>query len=113
MKIGLVAIGTRGDVEPFVALTHALTGAGHEVTFAAPADAAGLVAAADARFVPIDLDLHAVFESDQGRRWLAAGDVDAFLAGIAGMLSAARHAIGDSVLATAGKRHHRCLLVLA
>jgi UDP:flavonoid glycosyltransferase YjiC (YdhE family) len=29
MKIGLMAAGSRGDVEPLVALAHALTEAGH------------------------------------------------------------------------------------
>jgi sterol 3beta-glucosyltransferase len=101
MKIGLAAVGTRGDVEPYVALTHALTEAGHEVTIAAPSDAVGLAAGTDAQFVPMDLNLHAVFDSQQGRRWLAAGDIDAFLAGIARMLSAARSTIGESVLAAA------------
>jgi sterol 3beta-glucosyltransferase len=98
MKIGLAALGSRGDVEPYVALAHTLTETGHEVTLAAPRNAANLVAGTDAKFVPMDLDLHAIFDSDQGRRWLAAGDVDAFLAGVAQMHSAAGSSIGESVL---------------
>jgi sterol 3beta-glucosyltransferase len=101
MKIGLVAAGTRGDVEPFVALAHVLTEAGHEVTLAASAAAASLAAGTGARFVPMGLDLRALFDSEEGARWLAAGDIDAFMAGIGGLLSAARSTIGESVLAVA------------
>lgn len=101
MKIGLVAAGTRGDVEPLVALAHVLTETGHEVTLAGSVAAAGLAAGTDARFVPMDLDLRAAFESEQGQRWLAAGDIDSFMAGVTGLLSAAPASIGESVLAAA------------
>jgi sterol 3beta-glucosyltransferase len=73
------------------------------VTLAASADAAGLIAGTDARFVPMDLDLRTVLESEEGRRWLAAGDIVAFMAGVAGLLSAARSSIGESVLAAADR----------
>jgi hypothetical protein len=37
MNITILTIGTRGDVQPFVALGTRLTGAGHEVALAAEA----------------------------------------------------------------------------
>lgn len=101
VRVGISTVGTRGDIEPFVALAHTLIGAGHEVAFAAPRDAAHLVAGMDARYVEMDLELRAVFRSQQGQRWLAAGDVESFLAGIAAMLSGASRTIGESVLAVA------------
>lgn len=101
MRVGISTLGTRGDIEPFVALAHALIGAGHEVAFAAPRDAAQLAAGLDARYVQMDVELRAVFRSPQGQRWLAAGDAASFLAGIAAMLSDAGRTIGESVLAVA------------
>jgi sterol 3beta-glucosyltransferase len=101
MKIGLAAIGTRGDVEPYVALTHALTEAGHEVTFAAPRDVAALAAGTDGQFVPMDVDLHAIVDSQQGRQWLGADDAGAFLDGLSQILADARSTISESVLTVA------------
>lgn len=72
-------VGSRGDVQPFVALGHALRTAGHEVTATANADAAGLVAAAGARFVPFDLDVHRMLSSREGQRLLANGKTRQFL----------------------------------
>ncbi|WP_460110589.1 glycosyltransferase [Streptomyces sp. YKOK-J1] len=101
MRIGVSTAGSRGDFEPYVALTQGLIDAGHEVVFAAPRDARGLVAGTDAEFVEMDLEVREVLRSEEGRRWLAAGNVEAYLAGIAKMLSEARHTIGAAVLAAA------------
>lgn len=43
MRIVILALGSRGDVQPFVALAVALQGRGHQVTIAAAADYAPLV----------------------------------------------------------------------
>jgi sterol 3beta-glucosyltransferase len=110
MKIAMATAGTRGDIEPYVALTHALTEAGHTVAFTAPSDAAGLVAGTDARFVPMDIDLHAIVASEEGRRWLAAGDVGTFLVSLGRVFSAAWVTISESVLAVA---EHSDILVTA
>jgi UDP:flavonoid glycosyltransferase YjiC (YdhE family) len=69
----MAMVGSRGDVQPFVALGHALRAAGHEVAVTANADAADLVAAAGARFVPFDLDVHTMLSSQEGQRLLANG----------------------------------------
>jgi sterol 3beta-glucosyltransferase len=103
IRIGIATVGSRGDFEPYVALAHALIGAGHEVSLAAPTDAVALAAGVDAKFTEIDLEVRAVFRSEQGRRWLAAGDVDAYLQGIAAMMSGAADSIARTVLAVAGE----------
>lgn len=101
MKVAIASLGSRGDVEPFVALGHALSVAGHEVTIAAPADAASLVAGASVGFVPIDFDVHALMRSEEGQHWLASGNMRAFLNGTARVLSDAHDAIGKAVLTLA------------
>lgn len=101
MKIGISTAGTRGDFEPYVALAHALITAGHEVALAVPRDAAKLVAGTDARHVEMDLEMREVFRSEQGQRWLAAGDVQSFLAGLTAVFCDAARTISESVLAAA------------
>lgn len=54
MKALLVAHGTRGDVQPLLALAVALKDAGHEVLLAAPESSAGGVQAHDVDFAPLD-----------------------------------------------------------
>lgn len=54
MRALLVAHGTRGDVQPLLALAVALNNAGHEAVLAAPASFAGDVAAQEVEFAPLD-----------------------------------------------------------
>ncbi|GGU17036.1 glycosyltransferase [Lentzea flava] len=54
MKTLLVTHGTRGDVQPLLALAVALTNAGHEVLLAAPASFAEAVGAQGVEFAPLD-----------------------------------------------------------
>jgi len=53
MQVVMLALGSRGDVQPFVALGVALHARGHRVTVAAAADYAPLVAAAGLAFAPV------------------------------------------------------------
>lgn len=53
MKIAILALGSRGDVQPFVALAVALQQEGHAVTIAAAADYRALVTAYGIPFAPI------------------------------------------------------------
>jgi UDP:flavonoid glycosyltransferase YjiC (YdhE family) len=52
MKIALVILGTRGDVQPMVALATGLMDRGHDVTIFAPPENEGLVTSNKCRFVP-------------------------------------------------------------
>lgn len=54
MNVLILTHGSRGDVQPFAALAHALTCSGHEVTIGAPASAGSLVEGTSARFVTFD-----------------------------------------------------------
>lgn len=53
MKVLILTHGTRGDVQPFVALASALTNSGHETLVGAPAASASLVESYALRFVPL------------------------------------------------------------
>ena len=54
MKVLVLAFGTRGDVQPFVALARALRGRGHDPVLAAPERFRGLAAAHGLDLVPVD-----------------------------------------------------------
>lgn len=54
MNVLILAFGTRGDVQPFVALARELRGRDHHVLLAAPARFAGLAAAHEIPFATVD-----------------------------------------------------------
>lgn len=54
MKALIVAHGTRGDVQPYTALAHALQACGHRTVLAAPAGSVSLAAPYDIPFAPLD-----------------------------------------------------------
>jgi sterol 3beta-glucosyltransferase len=53
MKVTILTYGSRGDVQPFVALANGLMKRGHEVKFAAPHRFANIVGAYKVPFVPL------------------------------------------------------------
>lgn len=73
MRITITAAGSRGDVQPYVALGLGLKEAGHEVTITAPTTFEGLVRGRGLGFYPISLDpLEAI------RKQLEKGDANLF-----------------------------------
>lgn len=54
MKVLILAHGTRGDVQPYVALAHALQRSGHETTLGAPSGSASLAEPYGIPFAPLD-----------------------------------------------------------
>lgn len=79
MRIAILTTGTRGDVQPFVALGAALRRLGHAVTMTAPLDSAAFVAAGDMNGVQLPFSAHEVFASELGRRFLKTGNMLALL----------------------------------
>lgn len=66
MKIFLTSIGTRGDIEPFLALGENLSKKGHEVVFAFPQQFATITPQAF-RFYPLSPKFIELIQSKQGR----------------------------------------------
>lgn len=67
MHITILAVGSRGDVQPAVALGVELRRAGHSVCVGSYAQFAGLVAAYGLNFAPIAGDIQALLQSAEGR----------------------------------------------
>jgi sterol 3beta-glucosyltransferase len=109
VKVVLLALGSRGDVQPMVALGKALQGVGKPVMVVALRDFAPLVEAAGLSFMPIDRSLDESLDAVPGSALKFAGGawsytraVSAWLAGIAPQVAAAELAAvepGDLVVA--------------
>lgn len=70
MRITIFASGSRGDVQPMVALALGLQAAGHLVTLAAPRNFADLVRMHGLSFHAFAVDVEELMRSDLGRAWL-------------------------------------------
>jgi sterol 3beta-glucosyltransferase len=79
MRIALLTHGTRGDVQPYVALAARLQDAGFEVRLAVPPNLTDFVSRCGIPTATISGDSQAILDSDQGKRWLSSGNVGAFL----------------------------------
>lgn len=73
MHITVMAVGSRGDVQPFVALGKGLQGGGHRVRMAAPAVHAGMAQEHGLEFAPIEGNPRELLESRAGQAWLGSG----------------------------------------
>lgn len=71
MRITLVGGGSRGDVQPIVALAQGIAAAGHEVTVAASVDSGPLVTSHGLRFAPFDISIASQMQTSAGRAWIA------------------------------------------
>src|SRR5207253_2219038 len=73
MRIAVLAVGSRGDVQPLVALAAGLRTAGHDVTLATSTGYARLVHGAGLAFVPLEGDPNDLVAGAQAQAWRASG----------------------------------------
>ena len=76
MKITVFAAGSRGDVQPCVALSRALRAAGYAVRLAAPAGFSDFIEQHGVPHVPLRGDVQAIMAGDTGRRFVGAGSTN-------------------------------------
>jgi len=74
MRITLLAIGSRGDVQPLIALGAGLKGAGHEVQLGAPANFQRVTEQYGLKFFSITPDFTKIMVSDSGYRMMTSGE---------------------------------------
>lgn len=65
MKISILTLGTRGDVQPYAILGRALTQRGHNVTLSTGKNFESLIKSYGLEFVPVEADFQAMLESDE------------------------------------------------
>jgi sterol 3beta-glucosyltransferase len=99
MKIALVSIGTRGDVQPFCALALALQPRGFDPLIVTNANHAAFVARFGLRFQPIDCDTAELYASQEGRDMLRAGKVTKLVEKGAAWIEKVRPALESGIAA--------------
>ncbi len=70
MKIAILTIGTRGDVQPYAVLGQALKQRGHKVVLATAKNFAQLVQSYDIDFVSVEADFQALLDTDEGKKMM-------------------------------------------
>jgi sterol 3beta-glucosyltransferase len=99
MHITLLTWGTRGDVQPYVALGHALSRRGHRVRVSANENHTDWVARAGLEAVKLPLDMAGLLRSSEAQQWLASGRTTTFLRWLGAVEDAQRGAIADALIA--------------
>ncbi|MGA8117790.1 MAG: glycosyltransferase [Actinocatenispora sp.] len=78
MRIALLALGTRGDVHPIVALGAELRRRGHSVVLGLSTNLVGTAHKLGLDAVPIGWDTQRLLESAEGQQWVRSGDAESF-----------------------------------
>jgi UDP:flavonoid glycosyltransferase YjiC (YdhE family) len=73
MKITIFAAGSRGDIQPCIALAKGLQQAGYQVRLAAPENFADFIQQHDVGFFPLSGDVQQIMASDTGREFMETG----------------------------------------
>jgi len=94
LRITVLGTGTRGDVQPLLALAISLQQSGYNVRLVSNLGFASLAHGYDLPFSPIHADIQAALQSDLGRRYLQAGNL---LAGLRYFLFQVRQIFLDTM----------------
>ncbi len=73
MRIAILTLGTRGDVQPYIALALGLRAAGHDVVISGPENFTDWVQSFGFDYVSGGLDLQALLQSPEGRDLISGG----------------------------------------
>ncbi|MDG5789625.1 glycosyltransferase [Evansella sp. AB-P1] len=99
MRITLLTIGTLGDVRPFLALALGLQKLGHQVNLAGPENFISYVEPYQVPYHSLEVDTKQLLESEEGKRWMAAGNVNKFMEELQKMFHERRYILERDILA--------------
>jgi sterol 3beta-glucosyltransferase len=71
MKIALLTLGTRGDVQPFAVLGKSLKQRGHQITISSAANFDSFIKSYDLNFIPVDADFQEILNSEEGKKMMS------------------------------------------
>ena len=74
MNITIISLGTRGDVQPYVALGLGLKKAGHNVRLATHGEFSSFVDSYGLEFFPVEGNIQALLEGEAGKGMLGSGN---------------------------------------
>ncbi len=87
MKIMILALGTRGDVQPYIALGMGLQWSGYDVTIATSARFTAMITERGLRHVPLNADFMTMMEGADGKAAVSGTHIFALLKHVRPMLS--------------------------
>ncbi|MEE9552817.1 MAG: glycosyltransferase [candidate division Zixibacteria bacterium] len=73
MRITILTIGSRGDIEPYVALSEGLSASGNNVRIATHENYKKLIISKGLEYSPLEGNPQEVLENEAGRKWLETG----------------------------------------
>ncbi|MCC6006533.1 MAG: glycosyltransferase family 1 protein [Rhodobacteraceae bacterium] len=79
MRVVFFSYGSRGDVQPQVAMAAGLQQQGFRTRVAAPENLRGFIEQAGIEYAPLFGSSQEILESENGQRWLESGNVAAFM----------------------------------
>ena len=79
MTITVLAVGSQGDVQPYLALAVGLKNEGYDVRFAANSNFAGLAASYNLEFFSIQMDSYEFTRNSQTQSWLDAESIPSLI----------------------------------
>jgi sterol 3beta-glucosyltransferase len=88
VRVALVSLGSRGDVQPYVCLARALADSGHAVRVIAPRNGEEMARLADVPFRALPIDVHAMKLAEPAQRMLASGRITTFARWLASEMKA-------------------------
>jgi len=107
MKIVLCTFGSRGDVQPMIALTLALQSAGHDVLLAGPPEKAAWIRAMGCKFQALGKDVTSFIDSMENAHSIGAAarfvkfvraEIDAQFDSLPDMIAGADLVLGASLV---------------
>ena len=99
MKITILTFGSAGDVVPYVALALGLEKRGFSVVLAAPSNFEKYIKNSGLTYHPIYGNMQEILDSEQGKKWMAAGNARSFLKEMGKVTYANRYAMQRDTLA--------------
>ncbi len=101
MRVTLLAVGSRGDVQPMIALGAGLKAAGHRVRLGTHPRWESLVSRHELEFAPLaEGDLSRGAETEEGRRWIESRRLPAVVGFVRDARSVARKRLADAAHAS-------------
>lgn len=98
MKIAILTYGTRGDVQPYAVLGHALARRGHAVRIAVCENLVDMTRSIGLDTVAVPVDSQEFMSSEQGRAVLSAGKTTKFIKELSRRETEASREIGDALV---------------
>lgn len=109
MRYGIITSGSRGDVQPFIALALAMMEKGHAVTLVAPENFRALVEGFGILYLPITGDSEQIIGSPEALRLLEGGSVFRFFYHLQKVSAKTAHRSNQDILEAC--RHFDALIV--